>query len=356
MPGAGCVHNKSSTTYPTVPIQYRMNPRPLLWFLPVLAGAAAYSLTPGPPTDTAAMRSSERPRSKEPASPIIARLEDFETQLREFEAESNKPVPQSLTAADLKEQILQLREKLGPSSPAAVDRRRLWRLLNAAESRLGEMGGDHLDWMKEHHPEGVLRFMAAWADKDPAAVLGYIKSSGTFSPCTHQTLMSVLGRLGSVDPGSFLETVKSVPWDRFLFPHDSLSRMQVASAEEVPLWVESGAARLLLEQGVPVYGLFTPWAKQDPAGALQAWNEWGDPRSNASVDALREILAARTVKPENAAELEESFSQLDEASLTRLKTAWTEMEKKRPWAVRELRKKSPLLESWSSPATTVPDP
>ena len=134
---------------------------------------------------------------------------------------------------------------------------------------------------------------------------------------------------------------------------------------ELPFYSEEtvGSARLLLEQGVPVYGLFTPWAKQDPAGALQAWNEWGDPRSNASVDALREILAARTVKPENAAELEESFSQLeesfsqlDEASLTRLKTAWTEMEKKRPWAVRELRKKSPLLESWSSPATTVPDP
>lgn len=338
-----------------------MKPHPLLWFLPLPVGVAAYVLTSAGSSAVKAAPEISRADGarKERTDYAIVQLSDFEKGIREEEARFSKlrldPQSAGLTAEELKEQILGLKQKLEASEDWETNQL-LFRKLVDAVRRLGEEGDIHLGWMREHHPDGLPYFVDAWAGKDPHAVLNYIASSEGPAPCAKETLMTLLDRLGKEQPESFLAMVKKVPWEKFLFTSEPFGDgLRIDSEADVNRWVESGAARALLEQGVEIDGLYGLWSQQDPVASMRAWNEWGDPSSDASVGALHEILKAQIKDPEKTAALNESLSQLDEASLARMKTAWGNLEKKRTWAANEIRKSIPLLGEWSS-SVTAPDP
>lgn len=340
-----------------------MKPQSLLWFLPLPAGVAAYVLTSWASSEVRA--GSENSRAEglrvERAAYAVVRLSDFEKGIREVETRSSKPtsdpLPADLAAGYLKERILVLKQKLEAADNEDWEANRiLFREMVEAVRRLGEEGSIHLGWMREHYPEGIPYFVDAWAGKDPSAVLNYIASSEGPAPCAQETLMKLLNRLGTEQPDSFLAMVEKVPWEKFLFSDEPFGGgLRIESKADVDRWVDSGAARALLEQGVEIKGLYWYWSQQDPVASMQAWNEWGDPASDASMGALHEILKAQIKDPEKAAALNESLSQLDEASLVRMKTAWGNLEKKRTWAANEIRKSIPLLGEWS-PSVTAPDP
>lgn len=335
-----------------------MDLRPFLWMLPLAAGLGAYWLAAGPPPDAEA-GGAEVLQGRRLESHPISTLGALEEEIQQIRTASSRPAaeqfPQDVPTGDLKERILALWRK-HEASGHWRERDRLFRQLVAAVRRLGEQGGTHLAWMKENHPEGIPYFMDAWAEKDPGAALDHITSSTEPRPCSRETLMKALAKEGMDHPGGFLERVNAVPWENFLFTDDPFGRsLQVGSKEEAGLWIDSGAARALLERGVEIGGLYTQWAERDPGAAMQAWSEWGDPRTDASIGAFRELLKARSKEPEEGAAFIASLSRLDEASLARWKTAWAILEKKRPWAARELRETLPSLQSWSS-SGTAPSP
>ena len=210
--------------------------------------------------------------------------------------------------------------------------------------------------MREHYPDRLPIFIDGWADKDPSSVFGYVSSFPGPAPCTPETLMKILKRFGTEQPESFLSKVESVPWEKFLFSKDPFGTgLSIEKKEEVNLWTENGAPKILLEQGVEIEGLFWYWSQQDSSASMQAWMEWGNPESDASISAFREILKAQLKSQERTAALNESLSQMDETSIARMKISWATLEKRRPWAADEIRESIPLLQSWSS-KSTVPAP
>lgn len=328
-----------------------MSQRSILWVLPLLTGAGAYMLTPRSSSATA--NPGDRSRSDRKSYPIV-HMADFEAAIHEIEKAPERN-SKGLTDTQLREQIVRLKDKLAAADAEDWEHTKiLSRNLGEMVRRLGENGSVHLDWMRENHPDGLSIFVGSWADKDPSAVLGYIASFSGPAPCAPETLMKVLNRLGTEHPEFFLEKVKSTPWEKFLFSNDPFGRgLRIEKPGEVNLWVESGAAQTLMDQGVQINGLFWYWAQKDSAAAMRLWSKSGDPRSDASIAAIHEILKAQLKNPEKTMALNESLSQLDETSLSRMRISWTTLQQRRPWAADEIRKAIPLLESWSSP---VADP
>ncbi len=333
-------------------IRMKSRQRFLLWLVPPLAGLAGYGFTPSA-TEAADAAAGTRAAERK-ATYTVNQLDGLVDGLREARLQASKPAgeqfPQDVTAGDLKARLLLLKQQQETNNPWE-DGFRLDGQITAIVRRLGEDGETHLAWMRENHPEGLPYFIDAWATKDPRSALDHLISSPSPGLFAHATLMDALHKVGKDDPSAFLEYVKSVPWQNFLFSDDPFSsRSHVERKEDAALWIESGAAVLMLEQGVEIGGVFGPWAEQAPDAAMQAWMENGNPTSDDSIAALHAMLNVRSLTPDQSKALDESLSHMDDASLARLRTAWTALEKKRPWAAVDLQVRIKLLKSWSSPA------
>jgi len=333
-------------------IRMKSRPRFLLWLVPPLAGLAGYGFTPRA-ADAADAAAGQRAAERK-ATYTVHHLDGLVDGLKEARLQASKPAteqfPQDVTDEDLKARILLLKQRLETTEDWEIGDR-IHRQIASIVRCLGDEGETHLAWMRENHPEGLPYFIDAWAIKDPRSALDHLISSPSPGSCPHSTLMDALHKVGKDDPQAFLEYVKSVPWQNFLFSDDPFgSRSYVERKEDAVLWIESGAAPLMLEQGVEISGIFGPWAEQAPDAAMQAWMEKGNPTSDASIAALHAMLNVRSLTPDQSRALDKSLSHMDDASLARMKTAWTALEKKRPWAAVDLQVRIKLLKSWSSPA------
>ncbi len=332
-------------------IRMKSHPRFLLWLIPPLAGLAGYGFTPRSVEAADAVAGGRLAERR--ATYTLHNIEGFVDGVKEAGQQTSNPAteqfPGDVTDADLKARLLLLKQQQKTNNPWE-DGFRLDSQIGAIVRHLGEQGETHLAWMRENHPEGLPYFIDAWSRKDPRAALDHVISSPSPGSCPHATLMDALHQVGKDDPYVFLEYVKSIPWQNFLFTDDPFgSRSHVERKEDAAFWIESGAASLMLEQGVEISGVFGHWAEQAPEAAMQAWMDHGDPASDASISALQAMLHVRSLTPDQSKSLDEAFSQMDEASLARVRTAWTALETKWPRAAVDLQVRIKLLKSWSSP-------
>jgi len=336
-----------------------MKPGPglLLWLVPPLAGLAGYFLGPGAAAGNHAPENRQSAGRKETYT--LTRLDALEEGIKEAKFRSDGPghdsFPADATDDDLKAKLLLLKERMEAADDWET-KSRLSHQIREIADHLGVKGATHLRWMQEHDPAGMPFFIAAWAAKDPAAALDHIATSSGPGICGPEVVLDALHRIGRENPQDFLARMEAIPWQNFVFSDDPFSTgSYVNSEDDALLWIQSGAAALMLEQGMEIHGVFSQWADRDADAAMNAWLENENPGSDASMAALREILQSRSRTPERSAALDEALARMDGASLARLETAWAAIVKKRPWAVDDLSKKIPILRIWS-PSDTTPDP
>lgn len=169
--------------------------------------------------------------------------------------------------------------------------------------------GEAYEWILQNAPELRLLAMDAWAQVEPGPAWQAIISSKIRPPCDIYTVTMILRAKAKARDSGLRQACMEVPWELFRYCDfeempfraeyiRTVHELSIEYGDDPTPWIESGAARALAEQGMPIGGFFEAWSRKEPVAALQAWSEW--PATAASD---YEIVGIFTAKQEQAAEL-----------------------------------------------------
>lgn len=252
----------------------------------------------------------------------------------------------------LKEEILLLKQRIEKAEGArdwgaAHDlRRKWWRIGRELGERAGKEG---LAWVNQTCPDALPGFMEGWARKEPHEVLGHIERSKDPMPCSKETLMNLLKRLGSDDPQALQAAVGRVPWELFVLGGDPFNtddtgmRPGLAPTDDVKIWLGSGVARQMAEQGVYLNNLFSKWAAEDLPGAIAGWSEWPAQERKGWMYELETMLEDSSRSPEGLERLQGALSGLDENAAGKVREALGRLQEIQPGRAKKLNDKIPAL-------------
>ena len=164
-------------------------------------------------------------------------------------------------------------------------------------------------WIEQSVPELRLIAMDSLATADAEIAWQAIVSSKRRPPCDVSTVTRMLHERAKTDPGSLKQACLQVPWDlfrycdftQFRFRADyrpTIDSFSIPYREDPAPWIESGAARALAEQGMPLEGFFQEWSRRDPIKALEAWGDWPE-TSNDSIE-IKDLLSSSSERAEEA--------------------------------------------------------
>jgi hypothetical protein len=282
--------------------------RPRLgWLLPPATGVAVYFLTlqarqgHAATTPAAPSPSALAPRDaplRRDAVEAFAEAGEADLAARSAAFEPTKPDPTTPDA--IRQRLLEIQSLLTALNAnqilADFGKRDALRNESARLAvALGRLEGEAaLKWLAEHGNDTILRnsIFTGWAMADPAAAWQHLLTSTHPDPCSRETFMYLIGATGHDDPATLKAAVDAAPWDLFNPGYDIRQNpLNVPPDADYQVWIDSGAARAAIEQGVTLEGIFPRWFLDAPQDALAAWASWPSPDTPARSDAfLMEIL------------------------------------------------------------------
>ncbi|QJE94402.1 hypothetical protein [Luteolibacter luteus] len=311
-----------------------MRPSPI-WLLPPFLAVAAYfagrANSADPSGSNAAMTADahqDMAREK-PIKDFAAELERLNQEWR-LEDEMQTVNPSTTFTKFNGEQLRARIEALMKSREAGEDSRD-WDQMRADEENLDKAIHDlaiqekkeALDWINEHFPAYRKALMQAWAAADPDGALQAVIGSKRKPPCSYDTLSELLQDLATQSPAALREACDQVPWELFSNtdadedPFGGLSGISIPHGTDPRPWIETGVAEELARKGVSINGLFSEWARLDPAGALARVEDWPDPNFPASTR-LGDLLWTGIGDKQRAAKISELLEKLPAESLAKM--------------------------------------
>jgi hypothetical protein len=243
------------------------------------------------------------------------------------------PVPPAASGVDtrtIQDFLTQLEgESPDPNSFAGDDREISDFLWNQKMPLLKELvarnGGAAADWIDIHLPSLSQVTASFLADNDPDAALDHLSRTQRNAPCYEVTLFKIFSAKAASGGGEgLLAAVQQVPW-HLCRPDNWAPSYELpteASAQDARLWLTSGSALYLAQQGVELNGLFRPLVRADPQLAVATWSEWSGSVTARSDEALREMINSAYYReagqPDGGPLLRGAFAATDAATISRL--------------------------------------
>jgi hypothetical protein len=311
----------------------------LIWILPALTGIVGYGLghripaaaAQPPPTAIPEVRDL---RSKNARVALASVPDQLKT-----ERERHAQRLATLTPVEIRLRLLALTAPKGPDVDI-FQRLSFWEERNdLIEALAHQEGAEAATWMQDQLPHLRHLYMEAWAQLDPEAALDFVVHSQRPTPCSMQTLEEVLDMRARSGAAALREAIDEIPW--YLFDpsneHDAEMPGMVPGSDmvidpsEMPaeaadgdearnrMWLESGAARLIAERGIPVPEALSQWFEVDPQRALSEWIDWPRRPEVSASDDLLHMLGGHLASAEGIEALRDSFRQTAPATAAALK-------------------------------------
>ena len=242
-----------------------------------------------------------------------------------------------LSEAELKEEIAALIKLLttpGNEPDPFGDNSAYMRLIAAGEALGAKAGFAGVSWMEGNYPDEPMLYqscVSGWAEAEPEAVFRYICDSKTANPSSPATLMQLLKRYAD-NPSNFRHQVERVPWELFtnLTVMDPFSQGVYLPDEDVGIWIESGAARSLAEQGFQFADLFSRWAAADLPAAIAGWSDWTTTGNDKYSQPLAEILSQQFPLTDGPETLTAELGKMDTETAAKFREEFTRMNENVP--------------------------
>lgn len=290
----------------------------LIFAVPLLVGIVAYFWATSQPADSNHNSVSGRPSHRERTPQRdISSADELTEQLgkiaKDSQADEVAPaIPKqdvtALSVAELEDKLRSLQKSSDPF--ADPDPEGLARELGKKAGAAG------ISWILENRPELYLLAIDGWADADSGGAFQYICNSSKANPCGPDTLMKLLGKhAGNID--AFRDAADKVPWE--LFRNQYTNTATLTMSGDVRMWIESGLAQSLTENGLELKNLFGTWAASDLSAAISGWATWPDQDETASKEQLVGIYQSQTNQPEGTATLASSLQTLDQETIARIR-------------------------------------
>jgi hypothetical protein len=309
--------------------------RSLIWFVPPFLGVAAYfagraNSTAPSASSTAITEVATRATTREkPITDFAAELDRLNRgEQQEDEKQAIYPSESftQLNGEELRARIEALIKKLKIKGDS-----RDWEQIEADRESLMKAihdlaileKKDALDWINEHFPACRKALMQAWAAADPDGALQAVIGSKRKPPCSYDTLSELLQGVATQSPAALRDACDRVPWELFSNtdadedPFGGLPGISIPRGTDPRPWIESGAAEELARKGVSISGLFSEWARIDPAGALARIEDWPDHNFPASTR-LGDLLWTGIGDKQRAGEISLLLEELPPERLTKM--------------------------------------